>query len=190
MLQVVQTLKSLSSEAFPALHDLVEFVGKFVRGIIPEPQGLDHAAALRRRRLLVLAGKIVFADRAAQLCQHLSRLALGVQRFARFAAKDLPSEHGLDPVPFVRLGNRRQTHDVPVLLPQHVTGEVVLVQSVHDQHDRTRKLVVEPAIEGVVVPLVGRLALRLRQRLVGLQQVVDDDDDVGASRSARPRPRW
>jgi len=36
--------------------------------------------------------------------------------------------------------------------------------------------VVEPAVEGVVVPLVGRLALRLRQRLLGLQRVVDDDD--------------
>ena len=55
-----------------------------------------------------------------------------------------------------------------------------LVQPVHDQHDRPRKLVVEPAVEGVVVPLVGRLALRLRQRLLGLQRVVDDDD-VGTS---------
>src|SRR6516164_2292822 len=41
-------------------------------------------------------------------------------------------------------------------------------------------LVVEPAVEGVVVPFVGGLALRLRQRLLGLQRVVDDDD-VGTS---------
>jgi hypothetical protein len=54
------------------------------------------------------------------------------------------------------------------------------VQSVHDHHDGARQLVVEAAIEDVVVPLVGRLALRLRQRLFGLQRVVDDDDDVGA----------
>jgi hypothetical protein len=47
---------------------------------------------------------------------------------------------------------------------------------VHDQHDRTRELVVEAAVEGVVVPLVGRLALRLRQRLLGLQRIIDDDD--------------
>jgi hypothetical protein len=46
----------------------------------------------------------------------------------------------------------------------------------HDQHDGAGQLVVEATIEGVVVPLVGRLALRLRQRLFGLQRVVDDDD--------------
>jgi hypothetical protein len=85
---------------------------------------------LRRRRLLVLAGKIVFAQGAAKLCQHLRRLALRLQGLARFAAKALPSEHGLDPVQFVRLRDRRQAHDVPILLRQHVTGEVVPVQSV------------------------------------------------------------
>ena len=47
-------------------------------------------------------------------------------------------------------------------------------------------LVVEPAVEGVVVPFVGGLALRLRQRLLGLQRVVDDDD-VGAAQSAMQR---
>src|SRR4029077_1420563 len=51
-----------------------------------------------------------------------------------------------------------------------------LVQAVRDQHDRTLKLVVEPAVEGVVVPFVRGLALGLRQRLLGLQRVVDDDD--------------
>jgi hypothetical protein len=61
-------------------------------------------------------------------------LAFGVQRLARFAHKDLPPKHRLDPVPFVLLGNCRQPYDVPVLLPQHVAGEVVLVQPVHDHH--------------------------------------------------------
>jgi hypothetical protein len=42
-------------------------------------------------------------------------------------------------------------------------------------------LSVEAAVEGVVVPFVRRrLALGLRQRLLGLQRVVDDDD-VGAA---------
>jgi hypothetical protein len=65
------------------------------------------------------------AEGAAELCQHLSWLALGVQRLAGFAAKDLAPEHGLDPVQFVRLGERRQTRDVPILLRHHVAGEVV-----------------------------------------------------------------
>ena len=55
------------------------------------------------------------------------------------------------------------------------------MQPVHDQHDRTRELVVEPAVKGVVVPLIGSLALVLRQHLLGLQRVVDYND-VG------PRP--
>jgi len=133
-----------------------------------------------------LAGEIVLTDRAAELLQHLARLALGVQGFTRSAAKDLPPEHGLDPVPLVLVGNRRQAHDLPLLLGQYMAGEVVLVQPVHDQHDRPLPLVVEPAVEGVVVPFVGRLALRLRQRLLGHQRVVDDDD-VGAAQSAMQR---
>ena len=50
------------------------------------------------------------------------------------------------------------------------------------------ELVVEPAVEGVVVPLVGRLALGLRQRLLGLQRVVDDDD-VGTPPGQHPADR-
>ena len=50
------------------------------------------------------------------------------------------------------------------------------MQSMHDQHDGAGQLVVQPAVEGVVVPLVGGLALRLQQGLFGLERVVDDDD--------------
>jgi hypothetical protein len=127
-------------------------------------------SALRRRRLLVLAGKIVFADGAAKLPEHFGRLALGVQGLARLAAEGLPSEHGLDSVPFVLLGDRRQAHNLPLLLRQYMARQVVLVQPVHDQDDRTRKLVVQSAAERVVVPLVGRLPLGLRQRFLGLQR--------------------
>ena len=50
------------------------------------------------------------------------------------------------------------------------------MQPVHDHDDRTAAGVVQPAVEGVVEPVVGRLPLGLRQRLLGLQRVVDDDD--------------
>ncbi len=53
------------------------------------------------------------------------------------------------------------------------------MQAVHDQHDGAAELVVEAAVEGVVEPFVRRLALGLRQGLLGLQRVVDDDQ-VGA----------
>jgi hypothetical protein len=73
------------------------------------------------------------------MIEDLSWLALRVQDLARFAAKALQSEHSLDPMPFVRLGDRRQAHDVPILLRHYVAGEVLLVKSVHDQHDQTRQ---------------------------------------------------
>jgi len=72
----------------PALHDAVELVGPLVCRVTLEPSRLDHAAALRRRHLLVLAGEIVFADRAAELLEHCGRLAIGMQRPARLAVKD------------------------------------------------------------------------------------------------------
>ena len=132
-----------------------------------EPTRLDHAAAQWRRRLLVLAREIVCADGAAELREHLLWLALGMQDLTRLAAKGLPAEYGFDQVQLVVVGDRRQAHDLPILLRQHVAREVVLVQPVHDQHDRTRELVVELAVEGMVVPFIGRLPLRLQQRFLG-----------------------
>jgi hypothetical protein len=93
----------------------------------------------------------------------------------------LPSEHGRDPVQLVLVGNRREPHDLPILLRQHVAHQIILVQPVHDQHDGAGKLVVEAAVEGVVIPFVGRPALRLRQGFLGLERIVDDDDSA-------PRP--
>ena len=49
------------------------------------------------------------------------------------------------------------------------------MQAVHDQHDGTLLLVIQPAIEGMVEPLVGRSPLGLRQGLLGLQRIIDDD---------------
>ena len=89
-------------------------------------------------------------------------------------------QHRRDPVRLVVIGDRRDTHDLPRFLGQHVADEIVLVQPVHDQDDGARLLVVEAAVKGVVEPLVGRLALDLRQRLLGLQGIVDDEE-VGAA---------
>jgi hypothetical protein len=48
-----------------------------------------------------------------------------MQWLAGAAAKALPAKHRLDPVPLVVLGNRRQAHDLPRLLRQHMAGEIV-----------------------------------------------------------------
>jgi len=50
------------------------------------------------------------------------------------------------------------------------------VQAVHDQDDGPHLLVVEAAVERVVEPLVGGPPVRLGQRLLGFQRIVDDDD--------------
>jgi hypothetical protein len=71
-----------------------------------------------------------------------------------------------------------------------VAGEVVLVQAVHDQHDRTRALVVEAAVKRMVEPFVRRPALGLGQRLLGLQRVVDDDQIGAAPCHLHLRPPW
>jgi len=44
-----------------------------------------------------------------------------------------------------------------------VADEIVLVQAVHDQYDGALLLVVEPTVEGMVEPLVGRPPLGSRQ---------------------------
>jgi hypothetical protein len=75
--------------------------------------------------LLVLAGEIVFADRAADMLEDGARLALRVQRLAAAAGEILPPEERLDQLGLVVLGDRREAHDLPFLLRQHVADEIV-----------------------------------------------------------------
>src|SRR5271168_242580 len=61
----------------PALDDAVEALGQVVLSIALEPFLLDQATAQRRRRLLILAGKVVFADRPPDAVEGFEWLALG-----------------------------------------------------------------------------------------------------------------
>ena len=132
----------------PALHDALERLGQFARRVMFEPRPLNEAAAQWRRGLLVLAGEIIFADRAADLLEHRRGLALVVQRLAPPPRKVPRAPHRLNRVRLVLLGDRRAAHDLPIFLGQHVADQIILMQPVHDQHDRTFLLVVEPAVEG------------------------------------------
>src|SRR5207248_889910 len=85
----------------------------------------------------------------------------------------------LDLVRPVGFGDRRKAQDFPVLLAEDVADEVVFVQPLHDDDDGAALLIVLPAVEGVVVPLVGGLPLRVGERLLRLQGIVDQDD-IGA----------
>ena len=74
----------------------------------------------------------------------------------------------LDPVLLVLLGDCGEAQNFPLLLAEDVADEVVFVQPLHDDDDDAVLLVILAAVEGVVVPFVRRLALGLRQRLLGL----------------------
>jgi hypothetical protein len=62
------------------------------------------------------------------------------------------------------------------------------VQSLHRDYDRAILLIVEPGNQSVAESIVDTLALAARQRISGLQRVVNDDD-VAASAGQRPVDR-
>ena len=55
----------------PALHDMVELIRPLVRGVLLNQVALTHTAAQGPRHLLALADKILLAQGAAELREHL-----------------------------------------------------------------------------------------------------------------------
>ena len=86
---------------------------------------------------------------------------VGVQCLAGPPGKRVRPQLRIEGVGLVVLDDRRKAHDLPILLRQHVAREIVFVQPVHDQDDRSRPDVVQSTVEGVVEPVVGCLALGL-----------------------------
>src|SRR6516225_3187122 len=104
----------------PALHDALEALRPFVLTIAPEPFGLDQAAAQGGRGLLILAGKVVLANRATDVLQNNERLARRMQRLAPTASKALRSPDRLDCLYLVGFGDRRKAEDLPRPLTENV----------------------------------------------------------------------
>jgi hypothetical protein len=98
--QLVQTPKSLSSLALLAVSKRCAIRSNFSRPlvgrVIPEPRRLDHGRRPAAPRLLVLAGKIVFADRAADLLDGRQQLALGEQCLAAPPGTRVPAELSIE----------------------------------------------------------------------------------------------
>ena len=135
--------------------------------------------------MLVLAGKIVFANCAADVIESGERLAPGMQGLA-LAVGEMPgTPEGLDRMHLVFFGDCRERHDLPWLLATHMADQVVFVQALHDDDDGAAPLVVEPAVEGMAEPVVGGLPLRVGERLLGFQRIIDQDD-VGAASGQHP----
>ena len=66
----------------PALDDLIEARWALLWAIAPKPGFLDHSAAGRRRRLLILSGEVIFTDGRSDALQRFERFALRVKRCA------------------------------------------------------------------------------------------------------------
>ena len=73
-----------------------------------EPFGLDQATAQGGRGLLILAGKVVLANRATDVLQNGERLARRMQGLAQTASEALRSPDRLDRVHLVGFGDRRK----------------------------------------------------------------------------------
>ena len=116
--------------------------------------------------MLILAGEIVFADHMAEVLEHRERLARRMQCLALSPGQEFRSPDRIHDLCLIVLGDRRKAHDLPIFLRQHVADQILLVQAVHDHHDGPRELVVKPAVESVVVPVVRGFPLRLGERVV------------------------
>ena len=79
--------------------------------------------------MLILAGKVVFAERAADALEGVERLALRMQGFTRPTGKASRAPDRLDLVCLVLLGNCWKAQHLPGLLLKHMTNQIVLVQS-------------------------------------------------------------
>ena len=112
--------------------------------------------------------------------EHLERLAVGMQGLALTTCEAPRSQDRLDLVHLVHFGDRRKAQDFPLLLRENMADQVVLVQPLHDDNDGAVPLVVESAVESMDEPLVAGLPLCVRERLIRLQRVVNQNY-VGAA---------
>jgi hypothetical protein len=95
---------------------LVEAVRPVVGPVSFEPLLIDEAAAGRSRRLLVLTGKVVLADGAANVCQGPAGLARRVQNPARGTGEAARAVGCFDQERFILFGDSRKADDLPLFL--------------------------------------------------------------------------
>ncbi|HMF22543.1 MAG TPA: hypothetical protein VKG24_10505, partial [Pseudolabrys sp.] len=76
-------------------------------------------------------------------------------------------------------GDCRQIKVLPTTFFKDVTGKVVLMQALHNDDNRAVILVIKARHQRAAVPIDHAFAGHLRERLLSLERVVDDDE-VGA----------
>ena len=83
----------------------------------------------------------------------------------------------------------RQADEVPTFLFQKVAGQILGMQSLHDDNDRASLLVVEPRKERSREPGVHPLATGLGVSLRGAQRIIDNDDVAASARQCSAHGR-
>src|SRR5271168_2714538 len=74
------------------------------------------------------------------------------------------------------LGNRLECQHLERLLLKYVANQIVLMKTLHDYDDASPLLVIEPAVEGIFVPLIDRFPSDFGNRFFRLERIVDDNE--------------
>src|SRR6516162_10217792 len=142
----------------PALHDLVKTIGALAGIVKSQPSCSYHCTAERDGVLLILAGEDIFSDRVADVRQRGQRLTFRMQSLATLAREEMSTEWALDDVCFVFFGDSGKRQNLPCLLFENVTDEIVLMQALHDNNDAASGFIVEPTEQRMIIPFVDRFA--------------------------------
>ena len=127
-----------------ALNNLVKVTRAFAGIVKPKPSCSHHRSAKRGRALLILAGEDVFSDCLADVRQRGQRLTFRMQSLANLAREEMSAERALDDVRFVFVRDCGKRQNLPFLLFENVTDEIVLMQALHDNNDAASGFIVEP----------------------------------------------
>ena len=103
-----------------------------------------------------------------------------MERLAGLPTIDATTEYRLDDVGFVDFGDGGEGENLPALLTYQVSNEVIFVESLHDHDDHARGFVIQTGKQRAVEPFIDASALGFRNRFVGFQRIVDDDE-IGAA---------
>ncbi len=114
----------------------------------------------------VLPRKVVLPLSFANTIEDLKRLSVRVESFASTTRKAPRSIRCLDHVDLIFFGNCGEPDHFPRFQDEDMANKIVLMQPPHDQNDAPSSLVVQPAIEGVVEPIVYRFPLGIGESLI------------------------
>ena len=146
-----------------------------------KPSPLHHSAARGHGPLLILSRESIRAELGPEFFESPDRLTLGMENLTNLANVNVALA-GADPDDLSFLGNRRELENFPFIgRANQIAREVIEVDALHDDDDAAVDLVVEAGQEGVPEPVVGALASAVRERVDGLERVVDDDEVASAA---------